>query len=27
VRQEVAGRSISYTIHSYATDKPEGERY
>lgn len=27
VRQEGAGRSISYTIHSYATDKPETERY
>ena len=27
VRQEGAGRSISYTIHSYATDKPEAERY
>jgi ribulose-bisphosphate carboxylase small chain len=27
VRQEVDGRSIRYTIHSYATDKPEGERY
>lgn len=27
VRQEGAGRSISYTIHSYATDKPESERY
>jgi ribulose-bisphosphate carboxylase small chain len=26
-RQEVAGRQVSYTIHSYATDKPEGERY
>lgn len=26
-RQEVDGRSIRYTIHSYATDKPEGERY
>jgi len=26
-RQEVAGRAIRYTIHSYATDKPEGERY
>ncbi len=21
------GRSMGYTIHSYATDKPEGERY
>jgi len=27
VRQEVGGRSIRYTVHSYATDKPEGERY
>lgn len=27
VRQEGAGRNISYTIHSYATDKSEGERY
>lgn len=26
-RQEGAGRQIHYTIHSYATDKPEGERY
>jgi ribulose-bisphosphate carboxylase small chain len=26
-RQEADGRSIRYTIHSYATDKPEGERY
>ena len=27
VRQESDGRNIRYTIHSYATDKPEGERY
>ncbi|MFM9913573.1 MAG: ribulose bisphosphate carboxylase small subunit [Methylophilaceae bacterium] len=27
VRQEVDGRQVRYTIHSYATDKPEGERY
>ena len=27
VRQEVDGRNIRYTIHSYATDKPEMERY
>ena len=27
VRQEVEGRSIRYTIRSYAADKPEGERY
>lgn len=26
-RQEGPGRSIHYTVHSYATDKPEGERY
>jgi ribulose-bisphosphate carboxylase small chain len=26
-RQEVSGRAIQYTIHSYAADKPEGERY
>jgi len=26
-RQEVSGRAIRYTIHSYAADKPEGERY
>lgn len=26
-RQEAGGRRIRYTIHSYATDKPEGERY
>jgi len=26
-RQEVDGRNIRYTVHSYATDKPEGERY
>jgi len=26
-RQEVGGRQIQYTVHSYATDKPEGERY
>jgi ribulose-bisphosphate carboxylase small chain len=26
-RQEVDGRSIRYTVVSYATDKPEGERY
>jgi ribulose-bisphosphate carboxylase small chain len=26
-RQEVAGRAIRYSIHAYATDKPEGERY
>ena len=27
VRQEMGGRCIRYSIHSYATDKPEGERY
>jgi len=27
VRQEVDGRNVRYTIHAYATDKPEGERY
>ena len=27
VRQEVVGRSMRYTIPSYATDKPEAQRY
>jgi ribulose-bisphosphate carboxylase small chain len=27
VRQEVHGRSMRYTIHSYATDQPEAQRY
>lgn len=27
VRQEVDGRMVRYTVHSYATDKPEMERY
>jgi ribulose-bisphosphate carboxylase small chain len=27
VRQEVEGRQIRYTVHSYATDKPEAQRY
>jgi ribulose-bisphosphate carboxylase small chain len=27
LRQEGAGRSVRYTITSYATAKPEGERY
>ena len=27
VRQEVNGRSIRYTVHSYATDAPEAQRY
>jgi ribulose-bisphosphate carboxylase small chain len=26
VRQEARGRSMRYTVHSYATDAPEGER-
>jgi ribulose-bisphosphate carboxylase small chain len=26
-RQEASGRAIRYTIHAYAVDKPEGERY
>jgi len=26
-RQEAAGRNIRYTLYSYATGKPEGERY
>ena len=26
-RQEAAGRSIRYTLHAYATERPEGERY
>ena len=26
-RQEVADRRIHYTLHSYATDKPKGERF
>ena len=26
-RQEAPGRTIRYTVHSYATDKPEGDRY
>jgi len=26
-RQEVRGRTINYVVHSYATEKPEGERY
>jgi ribulose-bisphosphate carboxylase small chain len=25
-RQEVGGRMMRYTVHSYATDEPEGER-
>jgi ribulose-bisphosphate carboxylase small chain len=27
VRQEVNGRTMRYTVHSYATDRPEAERY
>jgi ribulose-bisphosphate carboxylase small chain len=27
VRQEREGRDISYTLESYATERPEGERY
>jgi ribulose-bisphosphate carboxylase small chain len=27
VRQETDSRSIRYTTHSYATDKPSGQRY
>jgi ribulose-bisphosphate carboxylase small chain len=26
-RQEAGGRSIRYTVHAYAADEPEGERY
>jgi ribulose-bisphosphate carboxylase small chain len=26
-RQETNGRTMRYTVHSYATDKPEAERY
>jgi ribulose-bisphosphate carboxylase small chain len=27
MRQEGPGRAIHYTVHAYATDQPEGERY
>jgi ribulose-bisphosphate carboxylase small chain len=27
VRQEVNGRSMRYTVHSYAADEPEAQRY
>lgn len=27
IRQETDGRHIRYTVHSYATDLPEGQRY
>ncbi len=26
-RQEVQGRTINYVVHSYAADRPEGQRY
>ncbi|HMS78909.1 MAG TPA: ribulose bisphosphate carboxylase small subunit, partial [Burkholderiaceae bacterium] len=26
-RQEVAGRSMRYTVRGYGADRPEGERY
>jgi len=26
-RHEAAGRTVRYTIHSYATDRPSGARY
>ena len=26
-RQEYADRQVKYTLHAYATDKPEGQRY
>jgi ribulose-bisphosphate carboxylase small chain len=26
-RQETQGRNVRYTVHSYATDRPQGERY
>jgi ribulose-bisphosphate carboxylase small chain len=26
-RSDVRGRSVRYTLHSYATDRPEGARY
>ncbi len=26
IRQEAGGRTIRYTVHGYATDRPEGER-
>ena len=26
-REDLGGRSMRYTVHSYATDKPEGQRY
>jgi ribulose-bisphosphate carboxylase small chain len=27
VRQEADSRQVRYTVHSYATEKPETERY
>jgi ribulose-bisphosphate carboxylase small chain len=27
VRQEAEGRRLHYTVHSYATDRPESQRY
>jgi ribulose-bisphosphate carboxylase small chain len=27
VRQEANGRTMRYTLHSYATAKPEAQRY
>ena len=27
VRQEGPGRTLRYTVHSYATDQPEGQRH
>ena len=27
VRQEIGGRQVQYTVHSYATDRAESERY
>jgi ribulose-bisphosphate carboxylase small chain len=27
IRQEVRGRTMNYVVRSYATDKPEGQRY
>jgi ribulose-bisphosphate carboxylase small chain len=27
VRHEVNGRQVQYTVHSYATDRPEAQRY
>ena len=27
VHQEIGGRQVQYTVHSYAADRPEAERY